>query len=99
MIQDIFPSKLDNNYMDHKMTSEDYVLWFNADGKAYVWIQEDGITFAKGSDVKETPVVYLFSVDDQPFFRADPADESAAAEALEKRSPVPWKDASTRSFW
>ena len=70
MIQDIFPSKLDNNYMDHKMTSEDYVLWFNADGKAYVGIQEDGITFAKGSDVKDTPVVYLFSVDDRKYFLA-----------------------------
>ena len=53
MIQDIYPSKLNNNYMDYKMTAEDYVIWFNAEGKAYVRIGDEQIGFATGSDVKE----------------------------------------------
>ena len=68
MIQDIYPSKLDNNYVDYKMTAVDYVLWFNAEGKAYVRIGKGQIEFATGSDVKESPVVYLFSVDEKKYF-------------------------------
>ena len=34
MIQDIYPSKLDNSYKIQKLTAKDYVLWFNAEGKA-----------------------------------------------------------------
>ncbi len=68
MIQDIYPSKLNNNYMDYKMTAEDYVIWFNAEGKAYVRIGDEQIGFATGSDVKEASAVYLFSVDEKKFF-------------------------------
>ena len=68
MIQDIYPSKLDNAFMDYEMTAEDYVLWFNAEGKVYVRIREGQIGFVTGSDVKKSPVVYLFSVDDQKYF-------------------------------
>jgi NAD+ diphosphatase len=68
MIQDIYPSKLNNNYMDYKMTAEDYVLWFNAEGKAYVRIGDEQIGFVMGSDVKEASAVYLFSVDEKKFF-------------------------------
>ena len=68
MIQDIYPSKLDNSYKNHKLTAEDYVLWFNAEGKAYVRISEDSIGFATGSDVKDPSAIYLFSVDDQRYF-------------------------------
>ncbi len=68
MIQDIYPSKLNNNYIDYKMTAEDYVLWFNAEGKAYVRIREERIEFVTGQDVKESAAVYLFSVDNQKYF-------------------------------
>ena len=34
MIQDIYPSKLDNSYKIQKLTVKDYVLWFNTEGKA-----------------------------------------------------------------
>ena len=68
MIQDIYPSRLDNGYMDYEPTAEDYVLWFNSEGKAYVRLGEEQIGFVKGSDVKEASVVYLFSVDDQKYF-------------------------------
>ena len=70
MIQDIYPSKLNNNYADHNMSPEDFVLWFNSEGKAYVRIDEGRIGFVTGSDIKESPVVYLFSVDDQKYFLA-----------------------------
>ncbi|MBR3636355.1 MAG: NAD(+) diphosphatase [Lachnospiraceae bacterium] len=68
MIQDIYPSKLNKNYIDYKMTAEDYVLWFNAEGKAYVRIREERIEFVTGQDVKESAAVYLFSVDNQKYF-------------------------------
>ena len=68
MIQDIYPSKLDNSYKIQKLTAKDYVLWFNAEGKAYVRISEDSIGFATGSDVKGPSAIYLFSVDDQRYF-------------------------------
>ena len=70
MIQDIYPSKLNNCYMDYKMTANDYVLWFNAEGKAYVRIKEEQIGFATGSDMKEASAVYLFSVDEKKYFLA-----------------------------
>ena len=70
MIQDIYPSKLNNNYADHNMSPEDFVLWFNSEGKVYVRIDEGRIGFVTGSDIKESPVVYLFSVDDQKYFLA-----------------------------
>ena len=70
MIQDIYPSKLNNNYADHNMSPEDFVLWFNSEGKVYVRIDEGRIGFVSGSDMKESPVVYLFSVDDQKYFLA-----------------------------
>ena len=68
MIQDIFPSRLNNAYKDQKMTPDAYILWFNAEGKAYVRIEEGRIGFATGSDVKDVPAVYLFSVDDRKYF-------------------------------
>ena len=70
MIQDIYPSKLNNCYMDYKMTANHYVLWFNAEGKAYVRIKEEQIGFATGSDMKEASAVYLFSVDEKKYFLA-----------------------------
>ena len=33
MIQDIYPSKLDNSYKDHQLRDEDIVLIFNDEGK------------------------------------------------------------------
>ena len=68
MIQDIYPSKLNNNFIDAKISANDYVLWFNTEGKVYVKINDNQIEFVAGSDVKEIPVVYLFSVDDQKYF-------------------------------
>ena len=68
MIQDIYPSKLDNSYKIQKLTAKDYVLWFNAEGKTYVRISEESIGFVTGSDVKDPSAIYLFSVDDQSYF-------------------------------
>ena len=70
MIQDIYPSKLNNTYKEYKLTAEDNILLFNAEGEAYVRIGEERISFAKRKDVKETAAVYMFSVDDQKYFLA-----------------------------
>lgn len=68
MIQDIYPSKLDNTYVDYNMSAEDFILWFNSEGKVYVRIGEERIGFVTGLDMKESPVVYLFSIDGQKYF-------------------------------
>ena len=90
MIQDIYPSKLNNNYMDYKMTAEDYVLWFNAEGKAYVRIKEGQIGFATGSDMKESPAVYLFSVDEKKFFLLIICGNGIQIIASVENAPTDW---------
>ena len=70
MIQDIYPSKLNNSFMDCELSPEDYVLWFNAEGKACVRLGEDRITFATGAEANVSSAVYLFSVDERKHFLA-----------------------------
>ena len=60
MIQDIYPSKLNNNYADHNMSPEDFVLWFNSEGKVYVRIDEDRIGFVTGADEGISGCLFVF---------------------------------------
>ena len=41
MIQDIYPSKLDNSFKDIKPEDEDFVLVFSGEGKVYVGQAEE----------------------------------------------------------
>lgn len=74
MIQDIYPSKLDNSFKDIKPEDEDFVLVFSGEGKVYVGGDEGKMRFLTFADCKvnedDAPfsAVYLFSVDDKRYF-------------------------------
>lgn len=74
MIQDIYPSKLDNSFKDIKPEDEDFVLVFSGEGKVYVGDDEGKMSFLTFADCKvnedDAPfsAVYLFSVDDKRYF-------------------------------
>ena len=84
MIQDIYPSKLDNSYKDHQLRDEDIVLIFNDEGKLLVGDVEGCMTFHTGADVKDKQSVYLFSVDDKRYFLL--LDEGKSPEEYVKNS-------------
>ena len=80
MIQDIFPSKLDNSYKKCNPSKDDYVLIFDNEGKAYVG--EEDMLFCTFSDVEELDTVYLFSVDEKRYFLLK--NQSDYSETLQK---------------
>ena len=68
MIQDIFPSKLDNHYIDAATTERDFVLRLDADGRVLVKIENAHITFPTGVQLSYEGATYLFSVDGERYF-------------------------------
>ena len=74
MIQDIYPSKLDNSFKGIKPEDEDFVLVFSGEGKIYVGDDEGKMRFLTFADCKvnedDAPfsAIYLFSVDDKRYF-------------------------------
>jgi len=70
MIQDIYPSKLNNAFLNASPEEDDPVLIFDADGKLFVADDPNGIRFTSLSDVGDVNAVYLFSVDDTKYFMA-----------------------------
>ena len=74
MIQDIYPSKLDNSFKGIKPEDEDFVLVFSGEGKVYVGDDEGKMRFLTFADCKvnedDAPfsAIYLFSVDDKRYF-------------------------------
>lgn len=68
MIQDIYPSRLDNKYIPYTMTNDDTVLFFDTEGKLLVNISDGEIVFPKGSDMDAIGSVYAFSVDERNYF-------------------------------
>lgn len=68
MIQDIYPSRLKNEYKDYKLRDEDSVLVFTDEGKLIAGNVEGRMIFYTGSELKDKESVYLFSVDDRRFF-------------------------------
>lgn len=67
MIQDIYPSKLRNEYFNYDIKENDYLLVFDKDGKILVGEDEGKAVFLKGKDISDD-AVYLFSVDETKFF-------------------------------
>lgn len=68
MIQDIFPSKLNNEYKNQEVKDEDYVLVFDENGKLYVGEDSGKMLLTTKSDVKTDKVIYLFCIDDEKYF-------------------------------
>ena len=68
MIQDIYPSRLDNSYKNCTPNSNDTLLFFDKDGKLLTMIENGSLSFTSGNDTTEA--VYLFSIDDKRYFLA-----------------------------
>ena len=68
MIQDIYPSRLYNEFHKYEMSETDNLLIFDKDGKMLAGDNNGEIVFSKGKDAGNDLAIYLFSVDDQRFF-------------------------------
>ena len=68
MIQDIFPSKLYNEYKNVEMRREDNLLIFDKEGRILLGKENEKMLFLKGEDYSGKDVVYLFSLDEKSFF-------------------------------
>ena len=68
MIQDIFPSKLDNAFISTDIEEDDLLLIFDSDGRILVREDSGKLSFIKGSERKDLLSVYLFSLDDKRYF-------------------------------
>jgi NAD+ diphosphatase len=68
MVQDIYPSKLKNEYYNYEIRDNDLLLVFNSEGKILVSEKEGRAVFLTGRDCGAKDVVYLFSLDDTRFF-------------------------------
>lgn len=93
MIQDIYPSKLDNGYKNIKPEDNDLILVFNDEGKIYVGEDEGRMRFLTFADCRTGEAApfsagYLFAVDDKKYFLLDnysnEADRNEAAKAQQK---------------
>jgi len=83
MIQDIYPSKLDNSFRNYTPGDKDYLLFFDDKGRVLTKIEEHCLTFTTAAAASEG--IYLFSVDDQRYFLAF-GIEAPAAEGFAFRS-------------
>ena len=68
MIQDIYPSKLNNEFLKYEITDEDNLLFFDHDGKILVREEEGTIIFTTGLERQDNQIVYLFSIDEKRYF-------------------------------
>ena len=70
MIQDIAPDRLDNSYAPRMPQAGDNVLAFDDDGRLLVSAREGRIRFTSGKEIPADGAVYLFSVNNTPYFLA-----------------------------
>ena len=68
MIQDIAPDRLNNTFAVLTPGTEDFILFFDDDGKLLVTVQDGRICFTTGKDVPPDNTVYLFSVNSTRYF-------------------------------
>ncbi len=68
MIQNIYPSNLDNSFGNYKPCENDYLLHFDKEGRLLTKIADGLLSFTAFSEISD--VVYLFSVDDSRYFLA-----------------------------
>ena len=68
MIQDIYPSKLHNEYHAYEIRDNDPVFVFNSQGKVMLGGSDGKIVFPTGKDAEDEEYIYLFSVDETRYF-------------------------------
>ena len=66
MIQDISPSRLDNSFENYTLSDQDYLLFFDNEGRILSRIENRGLSFNTG--IENYKAIYLFSVDDKRYF-------------------------------
>ena len=66
MIQDILPSRLDNQFKSAVPGEKDHILIFDEEGHVLVKIKDGKGSFANAEYAREP--VYLFSIDDEQYF-------------------------------
>ncbi len=79
MIQDIYPSRLNNSYGPYEIREEDCALVFDEGGRLLVQLEEGVIRFPTGALARGREAVYLFAVDERRYFLVtdtDPLPES-----------------------
>lgn len=70
MIQDIFPSKLKNEFVNIDISESDNLFIFNGEGKVLLGNREGTAVFPTEREVKCDSATYLFSVDEEKYFLA-----------------------------
>ena len=70
MIQDIFPSKLYNEFTNHKIEDDDVLLFFDDKGRVLLGDGTKDNIFTTGAEAGDIRTVYLFSVNERRFFLA-----------------------------
>ncbi|MCR5324105.1 MAG: NAD(+) diphosphatase [Lachnospiraceae bacterium] len=68
MIQDIYPSRLYNEFHKYEISENDNLLFFDEDGKMLAGDDNGRIVFPTGKCIDGKETIYLFSLDDQRFF-------------------------------
>ena len=68
MIQDIYPSKLRNEFIRCEINDGDIALFYDKDGRVLLKENEGRINFTTGADAVGKQTFYLFSVDEIRYF-------------------------------
>ena len=79
MIQDIYPSKLHNEFQPYTITAGDVLLQFDAQGKILLGEENGSAIFPRSTGQETGRMIYLFSLDEARFFLS----MESAAEAAE----------------
>ena len=79
MIQDIYPSKLDNAFRNVRPAKGDNVLIFDKDGNLFVRTDDEEITFTGCTQAGDEEAVYLFSIDNKRYFLSLSKDSTEEA--------------------
>ena len=68
MIQDIYPSKLNNSFENFEISDEDTAMFFDVEGRLLIQEADGKVDFTTGIDARDKETVYLFSVDEKRYF-------------------------------
>ena len=75
MIQDIYPSKLDNHFHDCSISDTDTLLIFDKKGRVFVGEKDGHMVFPTGRDLDGHAAVYLFAIDDTRYYLSVDSDD------------------------
>lgn len=68
MIQDIYPSRLDNSFSVCRPSADDLLLFFDKDGRVLSKTEGGEVGFLTYKDRPDEKAIYLFAVDDTKYF-------------------------------